>query len=110
MVIPAAKLLKVVKAAKWFGRGRKVTKGGKAAKKSARTYAPRVRARGLHDPKSHNFPYSFDDGIMATKPTRKPNNYKIYQKSGSMNGKEGVYEIGVRSDGVVDHRFFRPLN
>ncbi len=22
--------------------------------------------------------------------------------------KNGVYEIGIRSDGVIDHRFFRP--
>lgn len=71
-------------------------------------YDPRVRARGVQDPKSHNFPYSFDDGILATKPTVKPSGYKIYQKPGTMNGKDGVFEMGVTKDGVIDHRFFRP--
>lgn len=70
-------------------------------------YASRVRARGVQDPKSHNFPYRFDNGILATKAIPKSNGYRIHQKAGSMNGKEGVFEIGVRKDGVIDHRFFR---
>lgn len=32
------------------------------------TYDPQVRARGVEDPKSHNFPYSFDKGILSTPP------------------------------------------
>jgi hypothetical protein len=72
------------------------------------TYDPRVRARGLEDPKSHNFPYSYDQEILATKPQMRANGYKIYQMRGNMNGKEGVFEIGQRADGVIDHRFFRP--
>ncbi len=99
-----------------------VTKAVNAAKKGLK-YDPRVRVRGVEDPRSHNFPYSFDKGILNTKPSVKNNGYKIYQKKGAMIGKtvtdsqtgvqtqkykEGVYVIGVRKDGVIDHRFFRP--
>ena len=80
-------------------------------------YAPRVRARGVEDPVSHNFPYSFDRLILESKPILKNNGYKIYQMQGTMHGsvkdgvqqiKNGVFEIGVTKDGVIDHRFFRP--
>ena len=71
-------------------------------------YADRVRMRGVQDPLSHNFPYSFDDIILATKPIPKNNGYNMFQQTGSMRGKEGVFEIGVTKDGVIDHRFFRP--
>mgnify|MGYP000602937494 CR=1 FL=1 len=86
-------------------------------------YDPRVRARGVQDPSSHNFPYSFDDGILATKQIPQKNGYNIFQQPGSMAGKvvtdpktgirtqtykDGVFEIGVTKDGVIDHRFFRP--
>lgn len=71
-------------------------------------YDDRVYQRSMEDPRSHNFPYSYDDEILQEKPILKPNGYKIYQKQGEMNGKQGVFEIGVRSDGVIDHRFFRP--
>jgi hypothetical protein len=62
---------------------------------------------------------------LKTKPDIKNNDYKIYQKEGTMTGKtvtdpktgvraqqykDGVYEIGVRKDGVIDHRFFRSNN
>jgi hypothetical protein len=71
-------------------------------------YADRVRARGVQDPVSHNVPYSLDDGILPTKPIPENNGYNIFQKPGTMNGKDGVFEIGVTKDGVIDHRFFRP--
>ena len=86
-------------------------------------YDPRVRARGVQDPSSHNFPYSFDDGILAAKPIPQKNGYNIFQQPGSIAGKvitdpktgirtqtykDGVFEIGVTKDGVIDHRFFRP--
>ena len=32
----------------------------------------------------------------------------MYQKEGSMNDKDGVFEIGVTEDGIINHRFFRP--
>ncbi len=71
------------------------------------SYSPRVRARAVEDPVSHNFPFSYDSEILATRPMRMDNGYKIYQKAGTMNGKGGVFEIGVK-DLVIDHRFFRP--
>ena len=71
-------------------------------------YAGRVRKRGVQDPKSHNFPYSFDDEVLSVKPISNKKGYNIYQKPGTMDKKEGVFEIGVTKEGVIDHRFFRP--
>jgi hypothetical protein len=71
-------------------------------------YHGRVRDRGLEDPKSHNFPYSYDDDILKTTPIHKPNGYRIYKMPGNMGDKHGNFEIGVTKDGVIDHRFFRP--
>lgn len=64
--------------------------------------------RAVQDPVSHNFPYSFDDEILSTNPLLKVNGYKIFQQQGTMNGKNGVFEIGLTKDGIIDHRFFRP--
>jgi hypothetical protein len=72
-------------------------------------YADRVRMRGIQDPVSHNFPYSFDDVILSTTPILKNNGYKMFQQAGSMNGKNGVFEIGLNSNNIIDHRFFRPV-
>ncbi|WP_199855537.1 RHS repeat-associated core domain-containing protein, partial [Leptospira santarosai] len=71
-------------------------------------YDPRVRARGVEDPKAHNFPYSFDKEILSTKAIPKENGYNIFQKSGTMNNKKGSFEMGVTKEGIIDHRFFRP--
>jgi RHS repeat-associated protein len=71
-------------------------------------YAPRVRMRALEDPVSHNFPYSFDDLILNQNAIPKNNGYRYFQQEGFMNGKQGVFEIGVTKDGIIDHRFFRP--
>ena len=71
-------------------------------------YSDRVRVRGTADPTSHNFPYSYDSEILSTQPQARPNGYKIFQKSGTMNGRTGMFEIGVNRNGVIDHRFFRP--
>lgn len=65
--------------------------------------------RGVQDPMSHNFPYSFDDAILSTKSIPKNNGYQIFQLNGTMNGKNGVFEIGLTKDGIIDHRFFRPI-
>jgi hypothetical protein len=61
----------------------------------------------LEDTHAHNFPYSFDEIILSTKPIKSSNGYWIYQHEGYMNGKRGVFEIGVK-DRVIIHRFFRP--
>ena len=95
-----------------------------ASKATELKYDPRVRARGVEDPVSHNFPYSFDNEVLKTKPIPQKNGYNIYQLEGSMTGKkvvsnpktgaqiqqykDGVFEIGVTKDGVINHRFFRP--
>ena len=97
--------------------------GGVAKEAKVLSYEARVRQRGVQDPTSHNFPYSFDPGILNTTPIPKKNGYNMYQQPGSMAGrvetdsvtgirtqtyKNGNFEIGVRADGVIDHRFFRP--
>ena len=100
------------------GAAEAVVEGGVskvAAKTSANAfkhsfkYADRVRMRAVQDPVSHNFPYSFDDAILSTSPILKNNGYKIFQQSGTMNSKNGVFEIGLIKDGIIDHRFFRPV-
>jgi hypothetical protein len=72
-------------------------------------YADRVRIRAEQDPTSHNFPYSFDDAVLSTEPILKNNGYRIFQQQGTMNGKNGIFEIGVTNNNIIDHRFFRPI-
>jgi hypothetical protein len=72
-------------------------------------YDPRVLGRALDDPKSHNFPHTFDRYILEIKLIKKPFGYRIYRKEGYMNGKKGEFEIGKLPDGAIDHRFFRPF-
>ena len=79
-----------------------------SALKHSFKYADRVRSRALQDPVSHNFPYSFDDAVLKTNPVIKNNGYKMFQQQGTMNGKNGVFEIGLTKDGIIDHRFFKP--
>lgn len=55
-------------------------------------FADRVRMRGVQGPISHNFPYSSDDAILSTNPILKKNGYKMFQQSGTMNGKNGVFK------------------
>ena len=98
----------VVEALVGGSREKAAAKGGTNAFTHNYKYADRVRVRGVQDPVSHNFPYSFDDAILSTKPILKENGYKIFQQSGTMNGKNGVFEIGLTKDGIIDHRFFRP--
>ena len=88
--------------------GKAGLKGGIKAFKHSFKYAKRVRARALQDPVSHNFPYSFDDAILSSQPLIKNNGYKLFQKVGTMNWKNGVFEIGLTKNGIIDHRFFRP--
>jgi len=72
-------------------------------------YADKVHDKALKDKAGHGFPYSFDDIILAAKPNVKPDGYKVYQKPGTLNGNDGIYEIGVTLDGVIDHRVFRSI-
>lgn len=71
-------------------------------------YNPKVFEKGFRERVSHNFPYCFDKVVFTAKPIIKPDGYQIYRVYGKMNGKFGVFEIGV-DNGIIDHRFFRPL-
>jgi hypothetical protein len=72
-------------------------------------YHARVRARGLDDPTSHNFPYTYDKTILESTPTVQDDGSLLYRVPGAMNGKDGVYEIGLNPNtNTVFHRFFRP--
>ena len=109
--LAAAGSLGTAAVGKLAGAADEVARGAGVADNAAShglQYADRVRARGVEDPVSHNFPYTFDDSILATNPIPKPNGYSMYQAPGTMNGKSGVFEIGVNKSGVIDHRFFRP--
>lgn len=75
-------------------------------------YHERIRARGLEDPVGHNFPYSFDKDILSSKPVVSTNKRgqvtELYQLEGELNGRKGVYEIGVNPDtNVIFHRTWR---
>jgi hypothetical protein len=71
-------------------------------------YHPRVRQRGVEDPRAHNFPYSFDDVILKEAPIKQADGSLLYRKRGSINGKSGVYEIAVNPEtGTIFHRTWR---
>jgi hypothetical protein len=71
-------------------------------------YHERIRARGVQDPKAHNFPYSFDKSILTAKPTVQQDGSLLYRKSGSLNGKNGVFEIALNPETkTIFHRTFR---
>lgn len=68
-------------------------------------YDPRVRARGVQDPKAHNFPYSFDAEILATKPIAEADGSLTYRLEGYLNDTKGYYEIGVNPrTGLIFHK------
>ncbi|MFW9873666.1 MAG: RHS repeat domain-containing protein, partial [Candidatus Thorarchaeota archaeon] len=74
-------------------------------------YHPRIRARAIHDPIAHNFPYSFDKVILKTKPIKRIDGSLLYRHTGILNGKQGIYEIGLNPDtGIIFHRTFRGVN
>ncbi len=71
-------------------------------------YHPRVRQRGVEDPRGHNFPYSFDDAILKEQPIPQPDGSLLYRKPGAINDTEGIFEIGLNPDtGTIFHRTFR---
>jgi hypothetical protein len=70
-------------------------------------YHSRIRARALQDPVAHNFPYSFDDIILQAKPVIQKDKSLLYKYAGSLNGKEGFFEIGLNpSTNTIFHRTF----
>jgi RHS repeat-associated protein len=71
-------------------------------------YDKRIRKRGTEDPKGHNFPYSYDDEILRQPPVMRPDGSLQYRLPGFLNGRSGVFEIGLnRETGVIFHRTFR---
>jgi hypothetical protein len=92
-----------------------------------RIYSSRELIRRSQEPGPyHNFPETFDDLIFRTgtkeivpnfytKPKTGLTNTNItYKLQGSVNGREGIFEIGVRpsisgNTEVIIHRFFRPF-
>ena len=58
----------------------------------------------------HNFPRLFDDIIVKSGVPnyRISDNSMFYYLTGSVNGKEGVFTIGINNDGIIYHRFFYP--
>ena len=80
-----------------------------AASSGELQYSERVEARSLEESgPNHNFPRSFDRDIIRNgQKSFGKNGYEQYNLRGSINGKEGSYELGIQN-GQVIHRFFRP--
>ena len=85
---------------------RVASQGAKAFKHGFK-YHPRIRARALQDPVAHNFPYSFDDIILRIKPVVQSDGSYLFRKAGSLNGKDGFFEIGLNpKTKTIFHRTF----
>jgi RHS repeat-associated protein len=55
----------------------------------------------------HNFPYSFDSVVLQNGARNVVSKtYSVYTQPGSVNGIQGVYEVGVNQAGVITHRMF----
>lgn len=81
--------------------------GGDGPTNGAYTYAPRVRERAVQDPGAHNFPYSFDQEILKTRPIKEVDGSNTYILSGSMNDKNGFFILGVNErTKTIFHRSF----
>lgn len=63
-------------------------------------YDPRVRKRGVEDPSSHNFPYSFDDHILSQPPVMQTDGSLLYRLPGYLRGNSGIYEIALNRLGA----------
>lgn len=96
----------------------KVTKS--VAKEPNRIYSARELKRRAENPRNnnsanpnHNFPESFNAEIFKGNKTIVSDKYHLYTKPGTLNGRSGTYEIGVRPSAsgrteVITHRFFQP--
>lgn len=91
-----------------------------AATQPNRIYSARELVRRAENPRfnnapnpNHNFPESFNEQIFSGTRTVKSPNYVEYTSPGTLNGRTGSFEIGVRPSAsgrteVIVHRFFRP--
>jgi RHS repeat-associated protein len=102
-----------------IGRGVAAIRAGRASSAAnpsgpRRIYSARELVRRSQDPGPyHNFPGSFDDVIFRGNRTVVSDDYILYTQRGSVNGRPGTFEIGVRPSPserteVITHRFFRP--
>ena len=85
-----------------------------------RIYSARELVRRSESPRinnapnpNHNFPESFNSDIFQGNKTIVSDSYHLYTKPGVLNGRSGMYEIGVKPSAsgrteVITHRFFRP--
>lgn len=107
-VAPPLKGLKVAKAVDNAADAAKATRTAEDAVEHGYKYHPRIRQRGVEDPRAHNFPYSFDDVILKEKPIVQKDGSLLYRKAGEINGRDGVYEIALNPDsGTIFHRTWR---
>lgn len=96
------------------GSGKLARMGAEAVGAGAkRIFSARVLERMAEGP-LHNFPQSIGDEVLARgRRTVKSKDYVEYTMPGVVNGKSGMYEIGVRPSAsgrteVITHWFFRP--
>jgi len=87
--------------------------GGAAASAPRLIYSARELLRSASEPGPfHNFPRTFDSHIIQNGvQTVAKGNYIQFDLAGTANGRNGVYQIGLRVTQkglVVVHRFFKP--
>lgn len=110
-VVPFAEYLK---SGRVFAKGGKLDDVAETATEPNRIYSARELVRRADEPGPfHNFPESFNDGIFKGKRTVIKKDYVQYSQRGSLNGRSGTFEIGVKPSAsgrteVITHRFFRP--
>ena len=96
------------------GSGKLARMGAEAVGSGAkRIFSARVLERMAEGP-LHSFPQSIGDEVLARgQRTVKSSSYVEYTMPGVVNGRSGVYEVGVRPSAsgrteVITHWFFRP--
>ncbi|WP_097459093.1 RHS repeat-associated core domain-containing protein [Mangrovitalea sediminis] len=92
-----------------------VSGDGNAGEQPNRIYSARELVRRAEESgPNHNFPESFNNQIFEQgERSSISDNYVQYELKGTLNGRSGTYEIGVRPSAsgrteVITHRFFRP--
>ncbi|HVE95052.1 MAG TPA: DNRLRE domain-containing protein [Acidimicrobiales bacterium] len=111
LLFPLGKVGKLSKASRAAGAGARIgddiVRSADNAFSHGYSYHPRIRARGVQDPVGHNFPYSYDDVILRSAPVGQADGSLLYRVPGSINGKDGFFELAVNPDtGTIFHRTF----
>lgn len=86
--------------------GGQLATAGKLGNKINKYHERIDKAKDLY----HNFPRSFDSHIIqnGTWAQRIKDKADWYEMSGSINGTEGIYQIGINEAGMIFHRNFVP--